>query len=235
MEHTSYLERREQIEHYFDRTAAKAWEVLTSNAPVGRIRRTVREGRDQMRATLLSWLPEDMRGMRLLDAGCGTGALATEAMRRGAQVVAIDLSPTLVQLARERSVHEFQNGLGSIEFLAGDMLDPNVGHFDYVVAMDSLIHYDTDDIVKAIHGLTQRTRKAVIFTFAPRTPMLAVMHRIGRLFPRSDRSPSLEPVLQSDLLQGLSAIPELSTWQANRTQRISRGFYKSQAWEWTKS
>ena len=235
MEHTSYLERREQIELYFDRTAAKAWEVLTSNAPVGRIRRTVREGRDQMRATLLSWLPQDMRGMRLLDAGCGTGALATEAMRRGAQVVAIDLSPTLVQLARERSVNEFQNGLGSIEFLAGDMLDPAMGHFDYVVAMDSLIHYDTDDIVKAIHGLTQRTRKAVIFTFAPRTPMLAVMHRIGRLFPRSDRSPSLEPVLQSDLLQGLSAIPELSTWQANRTQRISRGFYKSQAWEWTKS
>ena len=235
MEHTSYLERREQIEHYFDRTAAKAWEVLTSNAPVGRIRRTVREGRDQMRATLLSWLPEDMRGMRLLDAGCGTGALATEAMRRGAQVVAIDLSPTLVQLARERSVNEFQNGPGSVEFLAGDMLDPVMGHFDYVVAMDSLIHYDTDDIVKAIHGLTQRTRKAVIFTFAPRTPVLAVMHRIGRLFPRSDRSPSLEPVLQSDLLQGLSAIPELSTWQPNRTQRISRGFYKSQAWEWTKS
>ena len=235
MEHTSYLERREQIEHYFDRTAAKAWEVLTSNAPVGRIRRTVREGRDQMRATLLSWLPEDMRGMRLLDAGCGTGALATEAMRRGAHVVAIDLSPTLVQLARERSVNEFQNGPGSIEFLAGDMLDPAMGHFDYVVAMDSLIHYDTDDIVKAIHGLTQRTRKSVIFTFAPRTPMLAVMHRIGRLFPRSDRSPSLEPVLQSDLLEGLSAIPELSTWQANRTQRISRGFYKSQAWEWTKS
>jgi magnesium-protoporphyrin O-methyltransferase len=234
MEHSSYLERREQIEHYFDRTAAKAWEVLTSNAPVGRIRRTVREGRDQMRATLLSWLPEDMRGMRLLDAGCGTGALATEAMRRGAHVVAIDLSPTLVQLARERSVNEFQNSPGSIEFLAGDMLAPDMGHFDYVVAMDSLIHYDTEDIVKAVHGLTQRTRQAVIFTFAPRTPMLAAMHRIGRLFPRSDRSPSLEPVLQSDLLQGLSAIPELGDWQANRTQRISRGFYKSQAWEWVK-
>ena len=235
MQHTSYLERREQIEHYFDRTAAKAWEVLTSNAPVGRIRRTVREGRDQMRATLLSWLPEDMRGIRLLDAGCGTGALAMEAMRRGAHVVAIDLSPTLVQLARERSVHEFQNGPGSIEFLAGDMLDPSMGHFDYVVAMDSLIHYDTDDIVKAIHGLTQRTRKAIIFTFAPRTPLLAAMHSIGRLFPRSDRSPSLEPVLQSDLLKGITALTDLEAWQAGRTQRISRGFYKSQAWEWVKT
>ena len=108
MQHSSYVTRRGEIETYFDRTAAKAWEVLTSNAPVGRIRATVRKGRDQMRATLLSWLPEDMRGLRLLDAGCGTGALAQAAMQRGAQVVAIDLSPTLVDLARQRHEQERQ-------------------------------------------------------------------------------------------------------------------------------
>ena len=95
MQHASYLERRGQIEAYFDRTAAQAWERLTSDAPVGRIRATVRAGRDQMRSTLLSWLPTDMSGQRLLDAGCGTGALAAEAASRGAHVVAIDLSPTL--------------------------------------------------------------------------------------------------------------------------------------------
>ena len=39
----------------------------------------------------------------MLDAGCGTGALAIEAARRGAEVLAIDLSPTLVDLARERA------------------------------------------------------------------------------------------------------------------------------------
>ena len=61
----NYLERRSEIETYFDRTAAKAWEVLTSNAPVGRIRTTVRQGRDQMRHTLLSWLPQDMQGMQM--------------------------------------------------------------------------------------------------------------------------------------------------------------------------
>ena len=106
MNQASYVERRGEIEHYFDRTAAKAWEVLTSNAPVGRIRATVRKGRDEMRHTLLSWLPEDMRGLRLLDAGCGTGALAQEAMLRGAEVLAIDLSPTLVNLARERHAQD---------------------------------------------------------------------------------------------------------------------------------
>ena len=45
MQHTSYLERRGQIEDYFDRTAVQAWERLTSDAPVGRIRATVRAGR----------------------------------------------------------------------------------------------------------------------------------------------------------------------------------------------
>jgi len=232
MDHTSYLQRREQIEHYFDRTAAKAWEVLTSNAPVGHIRRTVREGRDQMRTTLISWLPQDMRGMRLLDAGCGTGALAALAMQRGAEVMAIDLSPTLVQLARERYAQEEVCGPGSIQFLAGDMLSPATGEFDYVVGMDSLIHYDTTDIVKAVHGLSLRTRRAILFTFAPRTPLLALMHRVGRLFPRSDRSPALEPVSAVDLNTGLEAALLGTAWQAGRSQRISSGFYTSQAWEW---
>ena len=97
-----YTQRRGQIETYFDRTAVDAWAKLTSTAPVSGIRATVRAGRDRMRATLLDWLPTDLSGTRLLDAGCGTGALAVEAARRGADVTAIDLSPTLVQLARER-------------------------------------------------------------------------------------------------------------------------------------
>ena len=49
---TSWSERRARIEEYFDRTASDAWARLTSDAPVSRIRATVREGRDRMRATL---------------------------------------------------------------------------------------------------------------------------------------------------------------------------------------
>ena len=56
---TAYLQRRGQIEDYFDRTALKAWEQLTSTAPVGRIRATVRAGRERMRAQLLDWDNED--------------------------------------------------------------------------------------------------------------------------------------------------------------------------------
>ena len=88
---STYIERRSKIETYFDRTAAAAWSRLTSDAPVSGIRATVRAGRDRMRNTLLSFLPDDLTGCRLLDAGCGTGALAVEAAMRGADVTAIDL------------------------------------------------------------------------------------------------------------------------------------------------
>ncbi len=224
----SYEERRGQLETYFDRTAAETWSRLTSNEPVGRIRATVRAGRDEMRSALLGWLPADLRGRRVLDAGCGTGALAVEAARRGAEVVAVDLSPTLVDLARERTGRV---GPGRIEFRVGDMLAPALGAFDHVVSMDSLIHYAADDTMRMLAGLAARTRRGLLFTFAPRTGLLAAMHAVGQLFPRSDRSPAIEPVRERALRARVAAQPGLEGWRWARTQRVARGFYISQAVE----
>ena len=223
METVSYIERRGQLETYFDRTAAEAWSRLTSDAPVSRIRATVREGRDRMRGTLLSWLPDDMRGMRLLDAGCGTGMLALEAAKRGAEVTAIDLSPTLVGLARDRLP-----GTLKVDFRVGDMLDPALGRFDHIVSMDSLIHYKAADMVRALELLTDRTSSSVVFTFAPSTKALMVMHAVGKLFPRGDRAPAIEPVREASLRHLLTG---LDSWKASRTERIACGFYTSQALE----
>jgi magnesium-protoporphyrin O-methyltransferase len=222
---SSYLERREQVELYFDRTAVEAWKRLTSNAPVGGIRATVRAGREAMRRNLLNWLPADLRGRRILDAGCGTGALAVEAARRGASVVAIDLSPSLVAIARERMPADL--GRGRIEFLVGDMLNPRLGGFDHVVAMDSLIHYQVEDTVRVLGGLSALALDSVLFTFVPRTPALALMHTVGRLFPRGNRAPSVEPVDESVLRARLDGESGLAGWRAARAERVSSGFYTS--------
>lgn len=225
----TYLDRRGEIETYFDRTAMDAWAKLTSNAPVSRIRRTVREGRDQMRSTLLSWLPADISGRRILDAGCGTGALATEAARRGAHVVAVDISPKLVELAARRSAEELKRE--AVDFRVGDMLDPALGRFDHVIAMDSLIHYKAGDIANAIELLAERTRASILFTFAPKTPALALMHAVGRAFPRANRAPAIEPVSDSALRRTLANEVGLKVWRPDRTARIANGFYTSQAME----
>lgn len=226
----TYQERRSQIQTYFDRTAVAAWAKLTSDAPVGKVRATVRAGRNRMRSTLLSWLPEDLSGKRILDAGCGTGAFAVEAAMRGAEVVAIDLSHTLVELAKTRLPAELA---GRIDFRSGDMLDASLGSFDHVVAMDSIIHYQTEDAVNALAVLAQRTSSSILFTFAPRTPLLAFMISVGRLFPRGDRAPWLEPMAEEKIATLMRAHASLVNWRTGRVHRISSGFYQSQAMEWS--
>ncbi len=223
----TYATRRGELLQYFDRTAVDAWKRLTSDAPVNSIRATVRAGRDDMRNTLLSWLPDDLRGRRILDAGCGTGAFSVAAAKRGAHVVAIDLSPTLVGLARERLPHDL--GEGRIDFHVGDMHDPALGRFDHVVAMDSLIHYKARDVARVLAGLAERTDRSIIFTFAPRTTMLTMMHAVGKLFPRGNRSPAIEPVRPTTIRKHVGG--HLNDWHIGRTHRVSVGFYISQALE----
>ena len=217
----SYAQTLSRVEHYFDRTATQVWERLTSDAPVSRIRETVRQGRDRMRETMLDQLPADLTGMRVLDAGCGAGQMTAELAARGARVTAVDISPSLVGIAEARLPEAHR---GRVTFLAGDMLDPALGNFDHIVAMDSLIYYSAEDIARALDGFANRTRSTV-FTVAPRTPLLMAMWHAGKVFPRSDRSPVMIPHAPARLADALRAARRGG--RLREVARISRGFYIS--------
>ena len=227
---SSYARRRSQLRTYFDETASETWARLTSDAPVSGIRRTVRAGRDRMRALLLANLPADMRGQRVLDAGCGTGAGAIELAQRGADVLAIDISPSLVEIAAERHAQDAAASAGSIDFRSGDLLDAELGEFDHILAMDSLIHYDLDDIMDVLVALAPRVRDRMVFTVAPQTPLLSFMHFSGRLIPHRDsRAPAIVPVAEKKLRRAVASHKDLSGWECGESERISSGFYTSQA------
>jgi len=215
-----------RVETYFDKTATQTWERLTSDAPVSRVRQTVREGRDRMREVMLSRLPADLTGARVLDAGCGAGQMTVELAKRGARVVAVDISPALVNIAELRLPHYLQR---QVSFVAGDMLDASHGAFDYVMAMDSLIYYSADDIGKALKTLMDRTSGAAVFTVAPRTGPLMAMWYAGKLFPRSDRSPVMVPHAHEPLAKAVKAAGVRPMLRP--VDRVSSGFYISQAME----
>lgn len=217
-----YVTTRARVEDYFDRSATKVWERLTSDAQVSRIRQTVREGRDRMRAIMLDRLPKDLNGARVLDAGCGTGLMTAELAERGAEVVAVDISPQLISIADQRLDASLRQ---KVRFVAGDMTDDAHGTFDFVMAMDSLIYYRAEDIGSVLARLGARTDSAIVFTVAPRTPFLMTFFTAGKLFPRSDRSPTMIPHAYARLAQ--IAGPGLT-----KVSRVSRGFYISECLEY---
>lgn len=225
-----WVDRRERVGEHF-REGAERWTVLTSDAPVSGIRKTVREGRAEMAGTLLSWLPEDLSGHRVLDAGCGPGVVSRMLVERGATVTGVDLSEELIAVARERCAD-----LGdSVEFVAADLFDFDAyasggATWDWVLAMDCFIHYTVEQTAEAVAALSKRTRSGLLFTVAPATPLLTAMHVVGKLFPRRDRAPGIIPVgagaLDRRLREGLGP-----TWRRGRSHRVHRGFYVSRAIE----
>ncbi len=231
MKSATYLGRRQQLELYFDRTAARTWEQLTSDAPVSKVRQTVRAGRDSMRARMLDWLPDDLSGKRVLDAGCGTGSMAIELAERGADVVAVDISASLLEVAGRRTPDAL---LQRIDYRVGDMLGDNGEDFDHVMAMDSLIHYPAHDMRDAAIALSRAlsgSGSSLVFTFAPRSPLLMLMKYAGQLFPKGDRSPAIEPIAESTLRNLLDNSEACSHVRVARTARVDTRFYKSQALE----
>jgi magnesium-protoporphyrin O-methyltransferase len=104
------------------------------------------------------------------------------------------------------------------------MTDPRLGAFDAVVAMDSLIYYNAEDIGRTLKTLGTRSGH-VVFTVAPRTALLMAMWHAGKLFPRADRSPVMIPHGLKDLTRATG--PGLA-----RVGRVARGFYISDCLEY---
>lgn len=220
-----YAATRDRVEDYFDRSAPQVWARLTSDAPVSGIRATVRAGRDRMRDLLLAQLPADLTGCRVLDAGCGTGAASVAMAERGAEVVGVDISPALIDIARRRMPDHLAD---RITWVAGDMLEATTGSFDHAIAMDSMIYYSAADIADVLNRAAPRISGRFAFTLAPRTPLLMAMFRMGKLFPRADRSPQMVPHTARGIAQALrdAAVPG----QLREVERVTSGFYISTAY-----
>jgi len=77
---------------------------------------------------------------KVFDAGCGTGRLAAHLRNAGLNVTGVDLSPTMVRVARRLNP--------KIEFTAGELtaLPADGGSADGVVSWYSIIHLERDAI-----------------------------------------------------------------------------------------
>jgi len=91
---------------------------------------------------LLARLPA--RVERIAEVGCGAGTLTTLLARRASHVLAIDLSPEMLRLARERC--ELNRNV-SFEEADADEWSPAAGAFDAVVSVATLHHLHAERVL----------------------------------------------------------------------------------------
>lgn len=119
----------------------------------------------------LAMLP-DVHGLRGLDIGCGEGHNTRSVARRGARLVAIDISELFIRHAREE---EQRDPLG-IEFQVASALDLpfDEGAFDFATAFMSLM--DMPNAERAIAEAQRVVKPGGFLQFSILHPFLDVPH-----------------------------------------------------------
>jgi 2-polyprenyl-6-hydroxyphenyl methylase / 3-demethylubiquinone-9 3-methyltransferase len=129
-----------------------------------------------------------LAGARVLDVGCGGGLLAESLARAGANVMAVDLAPTMIETAR---LHALDSGL-TIDYQvesAERVFAVKPGRFDVVTCMEMLEHVpDPAATVGVLGGLVRPGGDVFISTINRnlKSFVLAIVgaEYVARLVPR---------------------------------------------------
>jgi SAM-dependent methyltransferase len=100
-------------------------------------------------------------GKRLLDVGCGTGKSFIPMLERGWEVTACDVSPSMVELARDKVG-------GGADLSVADMRDlPHFGAFDLVWCLDDAVNYllDGEELEQALRGMRRNLGPSGLLMF----------------------------------------------------------------------
>ena len=155
----------------------------------------------------------DVRGRTVLDFGCGSGENTLLLARRGAKVIAVDISGDLIDLARRRLA--LNNLDGAADFVVGSAHDlPIESHgIDVVFGIAILHHLDLDLASREVHRVLKSGGRG-IFQEPVRDSRLLRAARRCIPYHAPDVSPFERPL----------TTPELQRFASRFRSMSSRGF-----------
>ena len=173
---------------------------------------------------------------RVLDVACGTGNVAITAARRGAQVTGLDITPDMLEDARENAAIA---GVDDIEWHEGDATDLPFEDDGFDVTLSCVGHMFADPPDAASSELLRVTKSGgrIAFTsWTPRSVVPAMAKTLQEYLPPSPDAPPPpflwgdEEVVRERLTDGVSdfsfetgAVEQLSlspshSWEMIRSQ-----------------
>jgi 2-polyprenyl-3-methyl-5-hydroxy-6-metoxy-1,4-benzoquinol methylase len=177
-----------EVEHGKYLAAGSAEDIWGWGSPAGQLRA-------RRRASLVLEGARLSPASKAIEIGCGTGLFTEMFAQSGAEIVAVDLSPELLEIARQRE-------LPRVRFLEKNFEDCAVeGPFDAVIGSSVLHHLDLERTWSKIHSLL---KPGGVMSFAEPNmlnPQVYCERHFRRFFPNTspDETAFVRSRLRKDL------------------------------------
>jgi 2-polyprenyl-6-hydroxyphenyl methylase/3-demethylubiquinone-9 3-methyltransferase len=135
----------------------------------------------QINPLRLNWIQSlvPLKGLNVVDIGCGGGILSDAMARQGAQVLGADLAVKSLKVAQLHALEAGTQGVQYREISAEDLAEEQPGQFDVVTCMEMLEHVpDPASVVKACAKLV-KTGGWVFFSTLNRNPKSFLFAVVG--------------------------------------------------------
>ena len=176
---------KKEVATYFNGMGFERWNRIYSESnEINKVQRNIRIGHQKTVDDVLNWVSEskDLQKLSFCDAGCGVGSLTLPLAKLGVgSIAASDISEAMINETRNRAISEMID-LNKISFNVSD-LENLTGSFHTVICLDVFIHYPQTAAEEMVQHLCKLSEERLIVSFAPYTPFLALLKRIGQLFP----------------------------------------------------
>ena len=224
---------KQEVKGYFESTGFDRWNRIYSESDdVNKVQRNIRIGHQKTVDEVLAWIKDSgqLTDVSFCDAGCGVGSLSIPLAGMGAgSINASDISSAMAEEA-ERRAREAGLDMSKLNFVASD-LESLSGSFHTVCCLDVFIHYPQEAAEDMVRHLCSLSEKRLIVSFAPYTPLLAVLKGIGQLFPGPSKTTRAYTLKE----KGIVAAAEASGFRAVRRSLNKAPFYFSRLIEFQKA
>ena len=181
---------------------------------------------------VINWIKNSsqLNNVRFCDVGCGVGSLSLPLAAMGAEYIyASDISKAMVDEACRRA-QDAGLDMKRINFITSD-LESITGSFHTVCCLDVFIHYQQSTAEKMVQHLCGLTEKRLIVSFAPFTPLLALLKKIGQFFPGPSKTTRAYTLRE----EGIIKSAEACGFKLVRSSLSQAPFYFSRLIEFHKS
>ena len=176
---------KSEVREYFNGTGFDRWNrIYSKSEEINTVQKNIRKGHQKTVDDVVSYIKNypELTKKSFCDAGCGVGSLAIPLLRLGIQDLQVsDISSEMIKETKKR-INELGLNKRKIKFATCD-LEQLRGLFDVVICLDVFIHYPQPVAEEMVKHLCDLSQEKLIVSFAPYTPVLAVLKNIGKLFP----------------------------------------------------